>query len=192
MAEDKIPCAVCGELVEPWTRFHWAKPFTDPENPGHYVDGGSRNLGAGPQETTEGEGLAPPPPERPKYPKGLEKLLAPSEDDVRREIVNYLDLSGWDVWDLEQGYRAGPGGARVTSGMSDVVAVGFGLVAFIEMKSPKGQTARKKQRPGQARLERAVLGVGGTYLLVESLEQVKTWEKNHRRNFEQKEIELGT
>ena len=80
--EPTVTCSVCGEEVDASTRFHWARPYTDPENDGHYVDGFIRG-GGGQESPQEPEGMAPPPPERPKVPKELRKTLVPLEEDVR-------------------------------------------------------------------------------------------------------------
>lgn len=66
------------------------------------------------------------------------------ESAISREIVEFLRTIGFAVWDTGQGYRAAPGGTRITPGLADLVVIGHGLVLFVEVKTEKG-----KMRPSQ-------------------------------------------
>jgi hypothetical protein len=172
-------CPVCGgELEGPHVRFHHgAKPFTDDNNPGHYVDGSTRDLQGG---------MAPAPPERPKLPKGMKALL---EEDVRLDGIGLMRKYGYAVYDLEQGHRPERGGARVAVGFPDCYFQGHMLRGFIEFKRPDGKPARHpdKHTPEQKAFEREELKNGGIYLLVEHTRQLKEW---HEAQKGQLEVEL--
>lgn len=192
--DDLVPCGVCGELVESWVRFHYAEPHTDPENPGHYVDGHTREVKEPVfiDETApfdaESYGMAPPAPERPNVPKALKKVLTPLEEDVRWDGIGFLRGVGYQVYNMEQGYRPGPGHTRVGVGVPDTYFQGHGATGWIEFKRPDGKEAREKQTDDQKSFERYELENGGVYLLVESVAQLVEWDRAYRG----KQLELKT
>lgn len=61
-----------------------------------------------------------------------------SEQEIRLAIRKALDLSGYAVYDTEQGYRK-DGSTRVTKGLADLLVLGNGRMLFVEVKSAKGR-----------------------------------------------------
>ncbi len=53
------------------------------------------------------------------------------ERDIRREITDYLRLTGWFVWSNYQTMGS-------FKGLSDLTAIKDGIVLFIEVKKPGG------------------------------------------------------
>lgn len=186
---EPVRCPVCGDPLEGLhVRFHYAKPYTDPETLGHYVDGDVRDLLKPvnePESDEGGLGMTPAPPARPKLPKGMK---APLEVDVRLDGISYMRIKGYKVYDMEQGYRPERGGPRVAVGFPDCYFHGHGLRGFIEFKRADGQPARKKQSPEQKAFEREELANGGIYLLVEATAQLVSWHEAQR--VKQLEVEV--
>lgn len=58
------------------------------------------------------------------------------EAEASRAIQRDLKTMGFAVWSTEQGYRKERGGTRTTAGFPDLVALGHGVVLFIEVKAP--------------------------------------------------------
>lgn len=75
-----------------------------------------------------------------------------SEEEIRVGIKQALRTLGWHVWDHEQ-QRKDP---RVDAGFSDLVVIGFGVIAFAEIKSAKGA-----QNEAQREFERVVRANAG-------------------------------
>ena len=180
-ADESTICGVCGQDLEgPWVSFHWALPHKDADNPGHYVDGGTRDLQEpvrGPESDEEGGGMAPSPPPR---QKGFDVIKAALEGDVRWDTISFLRMVGYLAYNMEQGHRPGAGHTRVGKGVPDVYFQGHGATGWIEFKRPDGKPAREKQTAEQKAFERAELANGGIYLLVESTRQVEQWDREHR------------
>jgi len=84
-----------------------------------------------------------------------------SETDIRREIVQYLRLTGWFCYHNLAGIGTYPG-------LSDLVAVKDGKVIHIEVKRPGGRQS-EKQKQFQADLEVA----GGKYLIATSIDDLE-------------------
>ena len=181
MTTETTICGVCGgELEGPWVRFHWARPYTDPDNPGHYVDGATRDLTEpprGPESDEEHEGMAPPAPPR-QEPHPL--IKAALEEDVRWDSISFLRMVGYLVYNMEQGHRPDGGHTRVGKGVGDVYFQGHGVTGWIEFKRPDGKPAREKQTTEQRAFERGEIANGGIYLLVESTRQLEQWDREIR------------
>jgi len=91
-----------------------------------------------------------------------------SETDIRRQIQDYLRLTGWFVYYNLQGLGSYPG-------LSDLVAVKGGKVVHIEVKRPGGHQSENQKR-FQANLEAA----GGAYVVAKSVEDVEhLLRRNH-------------
>lgn len=177
---------VCGELVEDWIRFHRPDPRSDD---GHYVE----EKGGGVSEVPAGASRVPPPPEPAKRrtkggtrrarcahlwgddahraPEPGPELSKPwpKEAELRAAGNNVLELAGFAVYDLEQGFRK-DGSTRVTTGIGDVFFVGHGIRGWIEYKRWDNEPT-----PEQHVFADLVLRNGGTYLLVYEVAQLGTW-----------------
>jgi hypothetical protein len=78
--------------------------------------------------------------------KPIAKPKPPLEKEIQRQIVHYLRLKGWTVWQTSQGYRSAPGGTRMTPGLPDLYCLhAVEGAIFIEVKRP-GQQARPAQQ----------------------------------------------
>ena len=62
-----------------------------------------------------------------------------TEEEISLAIRAVLELHGFDVYSLEQGYRKESGGTRQTAGLPDLFVVGFGRALWVELKSAKGR-----------------------------------------------------
>jgi hypothetical protein len=83
------------------------------------------------------------------------------EDGERARVIGLLTSSGAEVYSLEQGYRAEPGGSRQTPGLPDlwVFWPAAQLAGWFEVKSEKGlkehrRLAQLLQPPGQSQSSR--------------------------------------
>ena len=85
----------------------------------------------------------------------------PKESDIRAEVKEYLQWTGWFVFHLLQGLGSYPG-------LSDLVAVRNGEVVFVELKTPTGSLS-EKQRRFKERIEAA----GGTYIVARGVSDVE-------------------
>ncbi len=62
------------------------------------------------------------------------------EAQISREIIKFLrDTMGMAVWSTEQGFRKERGGTRISPGVPDLIVMGKGVWAFVEVKTPKGK-----------------------------------------------------
>jgi Holliday junction resolvase len=84
-----------------------------------------------------------------------------SEDDIKNQVKDYLDLKGYFHFPL----LAGMGSYK---GIPDRIAIKGGRVLFLEIKKPAGWKQSDEQKEFQANIER----VGGEYYLVRSLEEI--------------------
>lgn len=91
-----------------------------------------------------------------------------TETDIRRQIQDYLRLTGWFVYYNLQGLGCYPG-------LSDLVAVKNGRVVHVEIKKPGGRQS-EKQKEFQRRLESA----GGEYVLAKGIEEIEHLVKGKR------------
>lgn len=91
---------------------------------------------------------------------GKVKGVRVTETDIRRQIQDYLRLTGFFVYYNLQGLGSFPG-------LSDLVAVKNGRVVHIEVKTPRGRQS-ERQKQFQQRLEEA----GGKYVVARGIEDV--------------------
>lgn len=83
-----------------------------------------------------------------------------SENDIKRQVKNYLDIKGFFHFHILQGLGA-------FRGIPDMIAVKAGRVIFLEIKKPGGKLSEYQQRFKET-MER----VGGEYYVVRSLEEI--------------------
>ena len=176
-------CEVCGELLESHVRYHWL-----PDGDGHYVTRGS--YAKAKSEEIELAAVSPklpacvrrasrwwgsPPQRAPAV--SLERAPAKpwgKEDDLRRAVIELLELRGFFVYDLEQGFRADES-SRQTPGIGDAYFVHIGqprleLQGWIETKRWDNEPSEDQYTFGSR-----VLEAGGIYLLVYELAQIERW-----------------
>ena len=60
----------------------------------------------------------------------------PLERHIQAQMVQYLKLTGWCVWELFKGTERG-GHVRMTPGMPDLYAFRPGRALWLELKRPK-------------------------------------------------------
>ena len=97
------------------------------------------------------------------------KPKPPLEREIQKQIVKYLRLKGWQVWQTSQGYRSAPGGTRMTPGLPDLYCLNEvrQWILWIEVKRPGG-----KLRPEQA-IFRNLHDQMGLVLVAYSLDDVR-------------------
>jgi len=83
-----------------------------------------------------------------------------TENDIKRQVKNYLGIKGFFHFHILQGLGA-------FRGIPDIVAIRKGRVIFLEIKKPGGKLSEHQQR-FQETMERA----GGEYYVVRSLEEI--------------------
>jgi len=83
-----------------------------------------------------------------------------SENDIKRQVKNYLDIKGYFHFHILQGLGA-------FRGIPDMIAIRKGRVIFLEIKKPGGKLSEHQQRFKET-MER----VGGEYYVVRSLEEI--------------------
>ena len=96
------------------------------------------------------------------------KKASPSnlrEADIRAQVKDYLEWQGWFVFYHLQGLGSYPG-------LPDLQAVKDGRTLYIEVKRPTG-----RQSAHQKRFQQAVESAGGTYILVSSVDDLKTTDR---------------
>ena len=91
-----------------------------------------------------------------------------SEAEIRVGIKQALRTLGFEVWDTEQ-QRADP---RVDAGLSDLIVLGHGTIAFAEIKSATGRL-----RPSQENFACLVRANGGRACLWRSEEDAIAFAK---------------
>jgi Holliday junction resolvase len=85
-----------------------------------------------------------------------------TENDVKRQVKDYLSLKGWfHFYNL-----AGMGAYK---GIPDIIAIKGGRVLFIECKRP---ARGSKQSPAQVQFQDNIEAQGGEYVLVRCLEDL--------------------
>ena len=85
----------------------------------------------------------------------------PKESEIRAEVKEYLQWTGWFVYYNLQGLGSYPG-------LSDLVAVKGGRVVHIELKRPTG-----KQSQDQVQFQRDIEAAGGEYLVARGVADVE-------------------
>ena len=83
-----------------------------------------------------------------------------TENDVKRQVKDYLSLKGWFHFHIMQGL----GSYR---GIPDIIAIKDNRVLFLEIKKPTG-----KQSQYQKEFEDNITSQGGEYVLVRCLEDL--------------------
>src|SRR5512147_2896733 len=70
------------------------------------------------------------------------------EAQIQAAIAKLLTVAGFAVYSTSQGYRAAPGGTRMTPGLPDLYAVHprRGLAIWIECKAPGGKLRGAQER----------------------------------------------
>ena len=84
-----------------------------------------------------------------------------SENDIKRQIKDYLNAKGWFNFHVLQGLGA-------YKGIPDRIAIKDNRVLFIEVKKPTG-----KQSENQKLFQDNVENQGGEYILVKCLEDLQ-------------------
>jgi Holliday junction resolvase len=85
-----------------------------------------------------------------------------TENDIKRQVKDYLSLKGWfHFYNL-----AGMGAYK---GIPDIIAIKQGRVLFIECKRP---ARGSKQSPAQIKFQENIEAQGGEYLLVRDVEDL--------------------
>jgi len=85
-----------------------------------------------------------------------------NESDVLGQVRDWLRIHGYFVCRIQQGLGA-------HKGISDLIVVGHGRTAFIEIKTDKG-----KLSPHQESFRANVESGGGTYIVARCIEDVAT------------------
>ena len=83
-----------------------------------------------------------------------------TENDVKRQVKDYLYLKGYFHFPILQGL-----GAR--KGIPDIIAIKNNRVLFLEIKRPGG-----KQSEHQKNFQAGIEGHGGRYYIVRSLDDL--------------------
>lgn len=94
------------------------------------------------------------------------------ENDVKKEIIDYLDKIGAYHFHIMQGQWS-------KKGVSDRIAVVRGLTFFIEIKRPKG-----KQSSHQIDFMDKVLEKGGLYICVDNVEDLHEYIRSEVKKHE--------
>jgi hypothetical protein len=89
------------------------------------------------------------------------KLFPISENDIKNQVKDYLDLRRYFHFPLLQGLGS-------YSGVPDRIAIKNGKVYFIESKKPIGG----KQTDDQTKFQQNIENEKGNYILVKSLEDL--------------------
>ena len=100
-----------------------------------------------------------------------------SESAVSLAIVQVLELHGFTVWSLEQGYRHERGGTRQTAGLGDLFVLGHGHSLWIELKRPDG---KGRLRPSQEAFRDACRANGVAWALWRSETDALEWVEGAR------------
>lgn len=90
----------------------------------------------------------------------LSSKIKLTENDIKRQVKDYLSIKGYFHFHILQGLGA-------FKGIPDRIAIKDGRVIFLEMKAP-GKTQSEHQKKFQNRIEKA----GGEYHVISSLEEI--------------------
>ena len=85
----------------------------------------------------------------------------PKESEIRAEVKEYLQWTGWFVFYHLQGLGSYPG-------LPDLQAVKNGRTVYIELKRPTG-----KQSADQVQFQRDLEAAGGTYIVARGVADVE-------------------
>lgn len=83
-----------------------------------------------------------------------------TENDIKKQVKDYLNIKGWFNFHVLQGLGA-------YKGIPDRIAIKNGRVLFIEIKKPKG-----KQSLNQTLFQKELEYASGEYILVRCLEDL--------------------
>ena len=83
-----------------------------------------------------------------------------TENDVKRQVKDYLSLKGYFHFHIMQGLGA-------YKGIPDIIAIKNNRVLFLEIKKPTG-----KQSDYQKQFQADIEGQGGEYYIVKCLEDL--------------------
>ncbi len=83
-----------------------------------------------------------------------------SENDIKTQVKQYLDLRGWYHFPILQGLGS-------FDGIPDRIAIKNGRTLYLEIKKPGG-----KQSPGQVDFERNIKFQKGEYYLIDDLDSL--------------------
>jgi len=90
----------------------------------------------------------------------LRQKIKISENDIKKQVKQYLSLKGYFHFHIMQGLGA-------YKGIPDIIAIKNNRVLFLEIKRPGGRQS-DYQKQFQANIE----GQGGEYYLIKSLEDL--------------------
>ncbi len=90
----------------------------------------------------------------------LSSKIKLTENDIKRQVKDYLSIKGYFHFHILQGLGA-------FKGIPDRVAIKDGRVIFLEMKAP-GKRQSEHQKKFQDRIEKT----GGEYHVISSLEEI--------------------
>jgi len=90
------------------------------------------------------------------------------ETAIRKAVRDYLKVKGWFVLTILQGIGA-------HRGISDLIAVKNGVVAWIEIKTPTGRLSDYQEK-----FKFEMEAHGGIYVVMRSLDDAIEWESNNR------------
>jgi Holliday junction resolvase len=85
----------------------------------------------------------------------------------QQDIKSYLEFRGYFVWKANAFNKRG---YRIKAGVSDLIAVGYGHVLFVECKS-----GSDVQKPKQAEFEADIKNHGGHYILAYNFKDVSDY-----------------
>ena len=88
------------------------------------------------------------------------KAPAPTENQIKAQVKDYLNIKGWFHFHVLQGLGSYPG-------IPDIIAIKDNRVLFLEIKKPTG-----KQSQYQKDFENNITRQGGEYVLVRCLEDL--------------------
>jgi len=83
-----------------------------------------------------------------------------TENDVKRQVKDYLSIKGWYNFPILQGLGS-------FNGIPDRIAIKNGRTIYLEIKRPKG-----KQSPGQIEFEWNITNQKGEYYLIDNLDDL--------------------
>lgn len=164
----------CGAEVEDHVRFHWTG------DTGHYVGAPAGDKDESSEDGPEtwppnlrrmsAQGFMGDPPKRAPHP-GLvpDQLTWLPEESLRRMALEFLEGRGYEVHDLEQGFRP-DGSSRVSLGLPDAYVQGHGVRAWLEFKRWDNELTADQKTFAAKELRN-----GGSYLLIYEVEQVRLW-----------------
>ena len=89
---------------------------------------------------------------------------SPREKEIEGYCIGFLEQLGFEVWKTSQ-YGKPKG---MTPGLSDLIAFGYGMCLFVEVKTRTG-----RQSKDQRAFQKAVEKNGGVYLMPRSLDELR-------------------